>query len=198
MCIIWIWKRPIELWEGHLRDFRTGPSALARRLVAVDDWVYVTLGYGEPVTALDAATGETVRTYGSSKGTLEMVASGGVLYLVVGDKVPETIDAEEHSLRREGIWHWWPIYPIELPDRHLVAIEAESGKVLWTKDDDQAADVLPTTLAVAGEKLYFQNYDQLVSLDVRTGKPIWAKERKVSRTRPTWSTPTVVVSSGRV
>ena len=53
-----LWKRDIEKWEDHLRPFRTGPTELQRRLVAVGDCVYVTLGYGAPVTALDAATGD--------------------------------------------------------------------------------------------------------------------------------------------
>lgn len=57
-----LWKRPIGPWEGQLRGFRSGPAEIARRLVAIDDRVYVTLGYGKPVTALDAAKGETVRT----------------------------------------------------------------------------------------------------------------------------------------
>jgi hypothetical protein len=67
-----LWKRPIPLWEGHLRDFRSGPSGTQRRLVAVSDRVYATLGYGEPVTALDAATGETIDTYTGTQGTEEI------------------------------------------------------------------------------------------------------------------------------
>ena len=47
-----LWKRPVDPWEGHLRGFRSGPTELARRLVAVGNRVYVTLGYGKPVSAL--------------------------------------------------------------------------------------------------------------------------------------------------
>ena len=53
-----LWKRPLGRWQDHLRRFRSGPTQLPRRLVAVGDRVYVTLGYGEPVSALDAASGE--------------------------------------------------------------------------------------------------------------------------------------------
>jgi len=38
---------------GQLRRFRSGPPELSRRLVASDDRLFVTLDYGEPVTALD-------------------------------------------------------------------------------------------------------------------------------------------------
>ncbi len=51
-----IWKKPIGPWEGHLRRFRSGPTELPRRLVAEGERVYVTLGYGKPVSALDAAS----------------------------------------------------------------------------------------------------------------------------------------------
>ena len=49
---------PITNWEAHLRGFRSGPPEIGRRLVATGDRVYVALDYGEPVTVLDAATGE--------------------------------------------------------------------------------------------------------------------------------------------
>jgi len=190
---ILLWKRPIELWEGHLRDFRTGPSDLARRLIAIEDQVFVTLGYGEPVSVLDAATGKTTATYETTRGTLEMIVDDDTLYAVVGDRTPETTDTEEHTKNREGIWHWWPIYEIELPERHIAAIDTKTGETLWTKQDDQAKEILPTTLASAGGKLYFQNYDELVSLDAKTGEIDWQSERPVNRLRPAWSTPTVVV-----
>lgn len=188
-----LWKRPIELWEGHLRDFRSGPSDLARRLVAVGDRVYVTLGYGEPISVLDARTGESLETYESTRGTLEMIVEGGTLYAVVGDRVPETIDTKEHIKNREGIWHWWPIYDIDLPERHLEAIDTTTGKTLWTKRDDLAAEILPATIASAGGSVYFQNYGELIKLDAKTGAVQWQIERPVSRQRPAWSTPTVVV-----
>lgn len=55
-----LWRRPIGTWEWRLRGFRSGPPDLALRLVAVGGRVYVTLGYGQPVVALDAASGETL------------------------------------------------------------------------------------------------------------------------------------------
>ena len=39
-----LWERLVEPWEWHLRAFRSGPTDLARRLVAVGNRVYVTLG----------------------------------------------------------------------------------------------------------------------------------------------------------
>jgi outer membrane protein assembly factor BamB/ubiquinone/menaquinone biosynthesis C-methylase UbiE len=188
-----LWKRPIASWEGHLRDFRTGPSDLARRLVAVGDRVYVTLGYGEPVLALDAATGKTLRTYAQTKNALEIVHREGTLFLVVGDRAPDAGFGLEKSPKKEKIWHWWPIYGERPPKKHLVALRAESGDVLWKKDDADTVRLMPTTLAAAGDRVFFQNQKELLALDARTGKERWRAPRPVNRRRPTWSAPTLVV-----
>jgi hypothetical protein len=56
-------KRPIKEWQGHLGSFHDGLADLSRRLVAAGDRVYSVLGIGEALSALDAATGETVRVW---------------------------------------------------------------------------------------------------------------------------------------
>ena len=92
-----LWKRPIGQWESHLRLFRGGPAWLARRLVAVKDRVYVTLGYDQPVTALDGATGETIVTFTGSEQASEIVVAGGTLFVVISD--PEAQAAREKARR---------------------------------------------------------------------------------------------------
>ena len=48
----------------------------------------MTLGYGKPVCALDAATGQTVKTYAGTEGVTEIVYHDGALLLVVGAAAP--------------------------------------------------------------------------------------------------------------
>jgi len=180
---ILLWKKPIPLWENRLRGFRSGPSNLSRRLVAVGDRVYVTLGYGEPVAALDAATGEKMKTYEGSEGTTEIVYRDGVLYLVVGDAEAQRAAARA-KLRGEP----------KPPARYrILAVEADTGKLLWKKLDDDTAPIMPTTLAVADGRVFFQNAEAIVCLDSRTGKVLWRADRPVSTRRPAWSAPTLVV-----
>ena len=50
-----LWKRTIEKWHPHLWPFKSGPAQQQRRLVAIGDKVYVTLGIDAPLTTLDAA-----------------------------------------------------------------------------------------------------------------------------------------------
>jgi len=60
-----LWKRRITNWQSQMWLLKSGPAQLPRRLVAVGDTVYVALGVDQPLSALDAATGETLRTLGS-------------------------------------------------------------------------------------------------------------------------------------
>jgi len=216
-----LWKRRIPKWQWHLRAFRTGPSDLSRRLVAVGDRVYVTLGIDEALVALDAATGEIVRTYDQTEGTLEVVYCEGTLYVVTGE-VKEQKEAAEGL--RPGFAHvrsQRPGYVDNPPAKRIIALDAETGEVLWSKSGSETAELMPTTLAVSkgrprskgvpsaalgtgppsnrGQdarntmRVFFQNADEVFCMNAKSGEEIWRAERLTSRSRPTWSAPTLVV-----
>ncbi len=193
-----LWERPMGTWEWRLRGFRSGPPDLARRLVAVGDRVYVTLGYGQPVAALDAATGDTVREYKQTENTQEILLSEGVLYMVVGEEAPEPAAQARRAARTDRQWHWWPIYQEPRPKTRLLAVDAETGRTLWSQAGQAAEHVMPTTLAVAGGRVYFQNSGHVMCLDAGDGSEIWRAARPVSRRRPAWTAPTLVVYDGVV
>jgi outer membrane protein assembly factor BamB len=191
-----LWKRRIAPWEDRFRGFRTGPSELSRRLVAVGDRVYVTLGYGKPATALDAATGETLKTYAGTANALELVQAGGTLYVVVGDapaagplgeeKPPGGERPAQPRGRNRG-------YVTVAPRKHLQAVHAETGELLWKKADADTVDLMPTTLAVSGGRVFFQSPEHVICLRADSGEERWRAERPVRRGRPAWSAPTLVV-----
>jgi len=183
-----LWKRPIGPWEGYMRGFRSGPVELQRRLVAAPDRVYVTLGYGKPVTALEAASGDVVRTYDETEGALEILHDAGVLYVLAG-----TIDPRAYAEARKRS------RPSPSPHRkRILAIRADSGKVLWTRDDAGTHEALPDTLCAADGKVYLQNLDHVVCLNAATGKQQWAFRRPALRNRLSWAAPTLVVRDGVV
>ena len=186
-----LWKRVVEPWEGHLRGFRTGPAAIQRRLVAVGDTVYATLGYGKPVTALDAATGKTLRTYEQTDDALEIVCAGGRLYLVLGPGLSHGAARTEHEKAGRAAY-------VSPDNKRLMAVEADSGKVLWSRDDADTRHLMPTALAVADGRLYFQNEKHLVCLDAGTGRQRWRADRPVTTNRWAWTAPTLVVHDGVV
>jgi len=93
-----LWKRPIRNWEAHLRGFRSGPPEIGRRLVATSDRVYVALDYGDPVTVLDAATGEPWTTLADTGGARELLLAEGTLFVLADD-----MTTARHNERREAI-----------------------------------------------------------------------------------------------
>jgi outer membrane protein assembly factor BamB len=187
-----LWKRDIGPWEGHLRGFRTGPAELARRLVAVGDKVYVTLGYGRPISALDAATGKTEITYKNTTGAMEFILHNAALYAVVGDRPPSHTDGAVIPTEPENVWHWWAIYKETPPKKHLVAVQADTGKLLWKKDDADTAEILPTALAAKGERAFIQSPTHIIALNTKSGKELWRAPREINRKRPSWTAPTLV------
>ncbi len=191
-----LWKRPIPNWEWHLRGFRSGPSDIARRLVAVGDVVYVTLGYNAPVSALDAATGKTVRTYSGTEGAREIVYHDGTLLVVTGgakrglpppDHKPAYSKPGLATVRSQR-----PGYPIDVPPKALVALDARTGKVRWKRDGADTKNLMQTTVCASDDRVFFQNAEAVLCLDARTGRTRWKAERPVTANRPAWSAPTLV------
>jgi len=194
-----LWKKPVGPWENQLRPFRSGPAELPRRLVAVGDRVYVTLGYGKPVTALDAATGEVVRTYEGTANTHEIVACDGTLYLVISKPLDEPSPTTGKVIRRFELWRdGYLEYVTQFMPKHVRALDAETGKLLWKKEDEQVTHILPLTLLVSDGRLFFENENHVLALKASSGDVLWRAPRPITRHRYAWSVPTLVVSDGVV
>ena len=158
-----LWKRRIDEWYTHMMRLKSGPAVLPRRLVAVGDRVYVTLGIEAQVTALDAATGQVVRAYKETEDTQELVVSDGVLF-VVADKPKKEGESDKHNL--------W-----DVAQRRLMAVRAQTGEILWQKE----WTILPMTLAADSKRVYFNNGEKVICLDRTNGRELWA-----SRPIPRW------------
>ncbi len=172
-----LWKRPIKEWHSHLWPLKSGPTQLARRLVAVDDVVYTTLSIDAPLVALNAATGETIRTYKGTKATEEIIASGDQVFALVNDNEWELKDynpffntGDQTRVRNEFAW--------DEKARKLVGVDAKSGRILWTKP----TKVAPLSMCCDTERVYYHDDKKVVCLDRNSGKELWAG-KEVSRKR---------------
>jgi outer membrane protein assembly factor BamB len=194
-----LWQRSISPWEYHLRDFRSGPADIARRLVATGEQVYVTLGYGLEVVALDAATGQTVQTYAGTEGAQEILYDQGTLLLVVG-RPHEDWGAEQAKqiVSQPGYSPPFERYTPPTHQKRIMAVAADSGRLLWQNAQPCTSDVMPSTLATAAGRVYLQNPEAIVCLDAATGQLRWQTPRPIQRQRLAWSTPTLVVHDGVV
>jgi outer membrane protein assembly factor BamB len=187
-----LWKRNIPLWQTHLWPLKAGPATIPRRLVAVGERVYVTLGLTRPVTAVDAATGAIVKIYEGTEGTEEILVSDGVLYLRVNeDFKPDVFKPEnEHcwtesarAMGKIGVWT-----PSER--QYVTAIDTNSGSELWRFD----SPVARLTLTVDADSVYFHTGECLVSLYRQTGKKRWEQGNVPKFTSLTTRTPPTLVS----
>ncbi len=185
---ILLWEKDIPQWTDHLRDFRSGPVHLSRRLVAVDDAVYVTLGLSSKVSALDAATGELIRAYEGTEYTEEILADNGVLYLVSGTS---EVNRSGGGLSRRG-------EPEPAPNRFISAIEVASGNCLWKKGFEKDEFLLPLTLALKGGRIFYQSTAGVGCLDAATGAENWQAVRQTPVKRMGFSAPTMVVTENVV
>ncbi len=185
-----LWKRSIASWHTHLWPFKSGPAQLPRRLVAVGERVYVTLGREAPLTALDAATGRTVRTYDGTRAAEEVLAAGGDLFLLVNEDPqhkgyrPVHRNVGQAKSRVARGWPW------DRKERQIVAARAETGEVLWKKK----VPVVPLTLAADAGGVFFHDGERVVRLDRATGEQAWRSEAVGRRSPiPTCFGPTLVV-----
>jgi hypothetical protein len=83
-----LWKVPIRRWgwrewKHSWFTCRPGdfPLDIRKRIVAVGDKVYVTLGYSAPVSELDAKSGEILKTYAGTEHAGEILYVDGKLIL---------------------------------------------------------------------------------------------------------------------
>jgi len=158
-----LWKRAIPRWAWHRHGFRSGPVQLPRTLVAEADRVYAPLGIDAPVSALDAATGQLVRTYKDSEGAEEILLSDGVLMVVTGSPFAEQA-AIDPARRGQG----------GFPNHKTIkAFRAATGEPLWQWSESQDSRFVPMALAADKRRVFFRAGKGVICLAVDTGKVLW-------------------------
>ncbi|MGM0489103.1 MAG: PQQ-binding-like beta-propeller repeat protein, partial [Planctomycetota bacterium] len=185
---ITLWKRPIESWVWHRVRFRSGPPQAPRLLVASRQRLYMPLGLNEPISVLDAKTGETVTTYEETDGAEEIILTGDTLLVLKGEPVAE----QAFSYRSVKQRHDFP------NQKTLMAVDTGSGKVSWTRSLGEQP--LPETLASDGTNAYLRFDDGVTCFHMQSGKERWHYEGgDAKRRKPVaYGTNTLVVADGVV
>jgi outer membrane protein assembly factor BamB len=166
-----LWKRPLKPWgwqqwkpEIGEADWRTlrgqrgrFPAEVPRRLVAVGDRVYVTLGfYDAPVSILDAATGKVLTQCEETEGTQEMVVDNNTVFARV-----RVSGADEAKRRGQNV------------TTRLVALDATTGEIRWSQD---VRNINSLSLAAAGGAVVFLRGPKLVCCNQQDGRLRWEAE----------------------
>jgi len=177
-----LWTKEINEWHDHMRKFRSGPADLPFRLVAIDERVYVTLDRNKPVKALDAATGETLKTYEGTENTHQIMYADNRLVMLTG-----TSQAAIHIDPKGN----------QSGTRSITTADPETGAVLWKKDIDRGA-LIP--LVVSGGSLMYQTTKELICLELHSGKEKWRTAHPLALAKPkskiwSWATPTLTAQN---
>ena len=173
-----LWRHPIAGWHTHLWPLKSGPAHLPRRLVALDDRVFVTLGITAPVSEIDARTGLTLREFSGTAATEEFLVTDDTLLCLVdpdpargNNYLPKHTYVWDNSGSANRDWAW------KQTSRRIVAVARGDGSLRWQVE----SPVAPLTLATLGDHVFFQDGERVVCLDAATGKERWKSEPLVSR-----------------
>jgi len=164
-----LWSKPYPNWEQVTVYIKNYHAQMQRRLVVDGDIVYCTPGLTAPITALDAASGKTLKTYNGTSGTQEFVFYDGVIYAVIGDRMhffsykgAPTVSgkSKKKSGREKGKKKKKTAAAGSetMPSRDALAFGG-AGFPLWAYNPQMRNAEKPT--------------DIIVAIDVKTGKELW-------------------------
>ncbi len=173
----------VRLWQQRLEGFGpdywadTGPTIwgvdnnwgapleLNRRVVTDGERVYATLSYRGPLSVLDAATGQVLRTYDHVSDVDEvLLAPTGTLVLRVRDIPVRSAEDGTQDARK------FLNMVMESGPEQIVAMDKETGEVLWRSE---ARRVAPESLVADMQRVAYFNFEEVVCLDLATGGELW-------------------------
>jgi len=174
-----LWRVPFTDWYPTYIRNKEMPVQIQRRAVAVGERVYCTPGYSAPITVFDAATGNVIKKFTATQRTMEFVYDQGVLFAITGDQdelAPALSDPKRSALNSS-------LFPLSAygpvirrtgqPRNRLVALDADTGRELWSLSQQDMHGYQGASLGVIDDCVVFATTDELVCLERATGKPRW-------------------------
>jgi len=162
-----LWRINFQPWHTRLWPLKSGPFQLTRRLVAVGDRVYATLGVDAPLSCIDAATGNIIRAYQNSTTAEEVIYDNGVLYMQVNDAYTSKTYATLADVTADAKNAWW-----SGQTRWITAVNADTGAQLWRVQ----RPVAPMSLASNDQGVFFYDGQRVIRLSKTDGSQIWQSD----------------------
>ncbi|GAB6166069.1 hypothetical protein JCM19992_20690 [Thermostilla marina] len=178
-----LWKHRLPDWQPVNIRTKHMPVQIQRRLVVIGDQLYFTPGYDAPLSLFDAATGKLIKVFEGTERTREFVYHKGMLLVVTGDQT----DIE--SIRSGGALGesafppqmYGPILaPKERPTSRITALDAETGRALWTLKGKQTAGYQGGSLGAVGSRVVYSTEKTLVCVDLESGAELWQADAPVT------------------
>jgi len=185
-----LWQKPLSSWSWHAIRFRSGPPQVTRLLVVSGDRLFAPLGLNAPISVMDAATGETLKTYTNTEGAEEIILVDDILLVLKGS------DVAEHTVQHKAFANRF-----QMPNKKtIVAVKTDTGRTLWRWSDPNL-HLMPETLGSDGKKVYIQAGEGVVCLDLIKGEKEWTAgecQKGRPRNKVTFGKHTLVVVDGVV
>jgi outer membrane protein assembly factor BamB len=166
---------------------------MPRKLVAVNGKVYVPLGIRAPISELDGATGQHLRTFTDTKTAEELIIHQNILLTLSNDNPPDP-KAVEKERRSKRWWMYDGLHRAFLKydgGRRIVAIGLNDGKTLWDVPFEQIA---PLSLTAAGNRVLVHDGRRIQCLDLKSGSGVWkSAELPVAATLVSEESPSLTV-----
>jgi outer membrane protein assembly factor BamB len=148
-----LWRKGLKDWHETASYVKFVPTQIQRRIAAIGDKIYCTLGYTAPIGVFDAATGEELKTLAGTAKTVEFAYDRGAIYAIIG---------EPYGIPKSRGTHVT-----------LKAINAESGEQKWVKKINR---YVGGSLAVKGDSVAYCTNNQVVCCDMASGRVIWSAD----------------------
>ena len=188
---ILLWKRTLpewgwQAWKGErVNDpntwlgLRTKPADVDRIMVADGNCLYITLGFGAPVSSIDGATGDLIVTYEQTTGAVEFILLKGVL-LVRTDHPVSTITAIR-ATDGEVLWKREADVIVARSlcatgeqvffhsRSNIISLDLRTGHELWTRTTDRR----PAAVIAHSDAVLVMQSGATLALSTSTGEEIW-------------------------
>lgn len=182
-----LWKRAVEKWgtQGWKRKaLRATNRTAPLRFIAGDGHLFVTLGFGAPVSRLDGTTGKTLHVFEGTEGAQELRYLDGMLVVPMGKEGLAVFNAgtgrklwEAKGNIRAQVTAACNGKVFFQAGQNLCCRTLQDGREIWK----------PAKRAPVSQLLVFEKY--LIAGDARgiealaadTGKSLWSIKQKASR-----------------
>lgn len=162
-----LWKQPIAEWVkgGGTTSIKSISTQLQRRLVAIEDHVYFTMGFDEAISRIHGRSGQVVGKLAGTESTREVAVEGGILYGIQGPGYGLVTEEEAREKRRTGD------APKPKPKNTLYAYDLETDTMRWAiplEDGYIGASVCANKSVIA-----YMAGSELICLGKETGAVKW-------------------------
>ncbi len=189
---ILLWKRSMPKWGWRAWNEERDNTPMSwhatrhhssaevdRVMVANGDTLFVTLGFGAPISAIDGSTGKVLMTYEETAGMLEFIFHDGLL-ITRHNNPGHSITATRAS---DGKILWQKEAPVIMAKSlcatgeriffhtrsEMISVNLKTGKELWRKE----TELMPPAVIAHEDAVLLVMSSITLALSSRTGEELW-------------------------